>query len=189
MHALLCSTRSRRGDTAQLCSTRPVSATWRNGRAATTAWERGDSGEAGATAAPGLLLLLHLVQAVSQRGSELEVGVSLTLSAGCGWNGTAMAVLWPWRARSVHAWWRRCSRATRAQQGIFLGRACAVRVRMCRGASKLGLAFPRLGEHGGVHRAFATAGNMAGQEGSPSVLWGGEGNRKAAQRRGEAVTG
>ena len=30
--------------------------------------------------------------------------------------------------------WRRCSRATRARQGIFLGRACAVRVCVCRGA-------------------------------------------------------
>ena len=57
------------------------------------AWERGDFGEAGVTVAPRLLLLLHLVRAVSQRGSELEVGVSLTLSAGCGWNGSAMAML------------------------------------------------------------------------------------------------
>ena len=30
--------------------------------------------------------------------------------------------------------WRRCSRATRAQQGVFLGCACAVRVCVCRGA-------------------------------------------------------
>ena len=54
-----------RGDTAQLCSTRSASAMWRNGRAATAAWEWGDSGEAGATVAPGLLLLLHLVWAMS----------------------------------------------------------------------------------------------------------------------------
>ena len=103
------------------------------------------------------------------------VGFPLILPSGCGRNGSAMAVLWPWHVRSVHAWWRRRSRATRARQGVFLGHACAVRVRVCRGASRLGLAFPRLGEHGGVHRAFTMAGNMVGQEGSPLVLMGGIG--------------
>jgi len=79
-------------------------------------------------------LRLRLRQGVFQGEASLMVGFPLTLPSGCGRNGSAMAVLWPWRARSVHAWWRRRSRATRARQGVFLGRACAVRVCVCRGA-------------------------------------------------------